>query len=109
MSSQNSTISNQVVVMTRAELDSLVNEVAQTAASKSVSTSQKDAGNNNAEAERYVSRTEAAEILHVSTTTLWRWTKQGIVSKKRIGGRRILYKYSDIIRAIEEEKNGGAE
>lgn len=30
MSSQNFTISNQVVVMTRAELDSLVNEVAQT-------------------------------------------------------------------------------
>lgn len=109
MSSQNSTISNQVVVLTRAELDSLVNEVAQTAANKSVSTSQRDASNNNVEAEHYVSRTEAAEILHVSTTTLWRWTKQGIVSKKRIGGRRILYKYSDIIRAIEEEKNGGAE
>ena len=98
-----------MVILTRAELDSLVNEVSQTVANKSVSTSQKNVSNNNADVERYASRTEAAKILHVSTTTLWHWTKQGIVGKKRVGDRRILYKYSEIIRDIEEEKNGGAE
>lgn len=66
-------------------------EVAQAAADKVAA--QYEAKRN----DRMCTPIEAAEILHVTKPTLWRWERSGILKPERIGGR-VLYRYSDIVK-----------
>ncbi|SFZ90259.1 DNA binding domain-containing protein, excisionase family [Flaviramulus basaltis] len=56
------------------------------------------------------SRENTADILCVSLPTLHEWTKEGIISSYRIGGR-VLYKEDDILNALTKTnfdlKRGG--
>lgn len=56
--------------------------------------------------ERYLTRKEAAQKLTISMQTLDRMTKSGDIKCYRIGlgGRRKLYKYEDIITALDKVK-----
>ena len=106
METDNKILGNQLVVMSRADLDSLVNELAQNivaAQSKNVQ-SECEAWMDIPEGERFITREEAARLLHVNFTTLWRWDKQGQLHARHVGGRRVMYKYSDVLALL----NGGS-
>ena len=50
--------------------------------------------------DRILTRKEAAKMLSVDISTLWRWEKEGHLLPSRIG-KRIYYKYSEIQRITE--------
>ena len=51
--------------------------------------------------EKYLGRSETAEMLHVKEVTLNNWEKQNILVPKRIG-RRVLYKESDVLSRLDD-------
>lgn len=51
--------------------------------------------------EKYLSRSETADMLHVTEVTLNNWEKQNILVPKRIG-RRVLYKESDVLDKLDQ-------
>ena len=50
--------------------------------------------------EKYLSRSETAELLHVTEVTLNNWEKKNILIPKRIGGR-VLYKETDVLSRLD--------
>jgi len=56
-----------------------------------------------ANCETYPSVDQAAKILDVTKSSLWRWKKQGLLVPIEIGGKR-RYKMSDIQRILEGGK-----
>lgn len=49
----------------------------------------------------YYSVPEAAEALHVSRATIWRWIDAGRLPAYRVGPRRIRIKVEDLRRAVQ--------
>ena len=47
----------------------------------------------------YLTRKEVCELLHISLSTLWHYTKYGKLERYRIGGR-ILYRSEDVRNAV---------
>ena len=107
MQSDNRILGNQLVVMSREDLDALVNEMAQNIVATQTKNAQNDLETwmNVPEGERFITREEAAHILHVNFTTLWRWDKQGHLHSRKIGGRRVMYKYCDVLALLNGEIN----
>lgn len=60
----------------------------------------KELGKTEKEPEQWLTPKEAAEMLGVSTNTLWRWDKSGYLCHVKVG-RKPLYKLSDIKRLTE--------
>ena len=56
--------------------------------------------------ERFITRDEAARLLHVDLSTLWRWNKAGILRSKKVGQRRVMYKYSDVLDLLDGKAYG---
>jgi excisionase family DNA binding protein len=59
--------------------------------------------------EEYVTVAQAAELLKVSRSTLWRWIDQGHLPAYRFGLRRVLIRRTDLERLISPargEKGG---
>jgi excisionase family DNA binding protein len=50
--------------------------------------------------EKYITIAEAAELLGVSRSTLWRWIDQGMLSAYRFGQRRVLIRQADLKELI---------
>ncbi len=50
--------------------------------------------------ERYISPKQAAEILGVNLSSLWRWHKRDYLIPSNVGGKK-RYKYSDIKKLLE--------
>ncbi len=102
MNSENKILGNQLVVMSRDDLDSLVNEMAQNIVAIQAMNMQNDseAGKDAPEGKRFITRKETARLLHVNYTTLWRWNKQGYLRSRKIGGRHVMYKYSDVMALL---------
>ena len=48
--------------------------------------------------DRLCTTKQAAEILQVDKTTIWRWSTYGIIHPQKIGGRN-MYRYSELINA----------
>ncbi len=60
--------------------------------------------------EGYVTVAEAAQLLKVSRSTLWRWINQGRLPAYRFGERRVLIRQDDLrslITPARGEKGGG--
>lgn len=53
--------------------------------------------------ETYPSREKVMEMLDVSESTLWRWSKIGYLVPLNVGGKR-RYRMSDVKRILEGEK-----
>ena len=102
MESNNKILSNQLVVMSRSDLDTMVNEMAQKIVATQTKNAQSDyeAWMDVPEEERFLTRKETARLLHVNYTTLWRWNKQGYLRSRKIGGRHVMYKYSDVMALL---------
>jgi excisionase family DNA binding protein len=52
--------------------------------------------------EQYLTRKQAAELLDVDLSTLWRWNREGYLCTVAVGGKR-RYKMSDIQRILKQE------
>ena len=102
MESNNKILSNQLVVMSRSDLDTMVNEMAQKIVATQTKNAQSDceAWMDVPEKERFLTRKETARLLHVNYTTLWRWNKQGYLRSRKVGGRHVMYKYSDVMALL---------
>ena len=108
MQSENRILGNQLVAMSMADLDALVEKMASNMIAMRVedkSTHESDVCPVVHDDERFITREEAAHILHVNFTTLWRWDKQGHLHSRKIGGRRMMYKYSDVLALLNGEIN----
>ena len=55
------------------------------------------------EPNEYLTRNEVAEMLKIDLSSLWNWTKKGILTSYQIGGR-VYYKRTEIENAIIELK-----
>jgi excisionase family DNA binding protein len=55
--------------------------------------------------EKLLSRKQAADFLNISLTTLWSWSKSGIVESHRIN-RSIRYKKSELDQALKTINTG---
>ena len=99
METMSSILGNQLVVMSRSDLDTMVNEMAQNIVAAQTKNAQSDceAWMDVPEEERFFTRKETARLLHVNYTTLWRWNKQGYLRSRKIGGRHVMYKYTDVM------------
>lgn len=47
--------------------------------------------NDGSQEDEYITRKEAASILQVDYTTMWRWAKSGFLVPKKMGGQRLVY------------------
>lgn len=54
-----------------------------------------------------ISRREAARMLNVTTSTLWRWANDGYLVPVKIGSK-VLYRATDIDRMLARKMEGGA-
>ena len=83
---------NQVVIMTKADIDTLVKEITieiltnQTVQSTAATQAQV----------KFYTRKEVAELLHVDLSTLWRWNRDGRLRACHTGGRGVLYSAEDV-------------
>ena len=50
--------------------------------------------------EQYIPRKEAATMLGVDLSSLWRWNRQGFLCPTKVGGK-LRYRLSDIRRILE--------
>lgn len=106
MNSENSILGNQLVVMSRADLDALVEKMASNMIAMRVedkSTHESDVRPIVHDDERFITREDTAKLLHVDYSTLWRWNKLDILRPNKVGPRRVMYKYSDVLRKLNGE------
>ena len=111
MDSGNTILGNQLVVMSRADLDALVEKMASSMAATRVEVEDKNAHRNDVclvmyENERFITREETSKLLHVDYSTLWRWNKLGLLCPNKVGPRRVMYKYSDVMKKLNGEQKG---
>ena len=115
MINDNPILGNQLVVMSRADLDALVEKMASNMIAMRVedkSTYESDVRPIVHDDERFITREETAKLFHVDFSTLWRWNKLDILRPNKVGPRRVMYKYSDVLRKLngegqqKEEKKG---
>ena len=103
---ENSILGNQLVVMSRADLDALVEKMASNMIAMRVedkSTHESDVRPVVHDDERFITREETAKLLHVDYSTLWRWNKLGLLRPNKVGPRRVMYKYSDVLKKLNGE------
>ena len=106
---ENSILGNQLVVMSRADLDALIERMANNMAAMKVEDKniyENDACSVVCDSERFITREEAAKLLHVDYSTLWRWNKLGLLCPNKVGPRRVMYKYSDVMKKLNGEQKG---
>ena len=58
----------------------------------------------NVSQEKFLSRSETSELLHVTEVTLNNWEKKNILIPKRIGGR-VLYKETDVLSRLDDARD----
>jgi excisionase family DNA binding protein len=59
-----------------------------------------------ADGEEYVTVPQAARLLKVSTPTVWRWIKAGMLPALRVGERSVRIKGSDLDRVVRPVQEG---
>ena len=86
MNTENKILGSQLIVMTRSDLDTMVNEMAHNIVASQTRNVQNDseAGMDAPEDRRFITRKETASLLHVNFTTLWRWNKLGYLRSRKV-------------------------
>lgn len=96
----------QLVVMTRADLDALLQDAI--AASRSLAPEPVKEELLPSMADEYVTRQQAAKILHLDVSSLWRLEKAGRLVPCRASDRRVLYRKTDLETYLKSKKGGVA-
>ena len=52
-------------------------------------------------AEKFLTIKQVAQLLGVTEPTLWRWNKEGILKRVKVGNK-VRYKESDVNKVLEE-------
>lgn len=106
MNSENQILGNQLVVMSRADLEALVEKAANNkAASKVEESINNDVRPGVCDEECFLTREEVSKLLHVDFSTLWRWNKLKLLCRIKLGPRRVMYKYSDVMKKLNGEES----
>lgn len=106
MNPENQILGNQLVVMSRADLEALVEKAANNkAASKVEESINNDVRPCVCDEERFLTREEVSKLLHVDFSTLWRWNKLKLLCRIKVGPRRVMYKYSDVMKKLNGEES----
>ena len=87
----------QILNMTRQELLEIIKEGVKLELNRQKAIGQTTFNNSH---EKYLSRSETAELLHVTEVTLNNWEKKNILIPKRIGGR-VLCKETDVLSRLD--------
>ena len=106
MANNNNNTMGQLVVMTRADLDALLQDAI--AASRSLAPEPAKEEFLPSMADEYVTRQEAAKILHLDVSSLWRLEKSGRLVPCRASDRRVLYRKTDLETYLKSKKGGVA-
>lgn len=99
-------IMNPFIVMTKADFEAMVNQMAAAKMQQSTPVAIDNIAGavinpaTEIDGERYLSRKETADLLRVDFSTLWRWNKDGLLRSKKAGPRRVLYNYKDVMTLI---------
>jgi hypothetical protein len=92
--------------MSRADLEALVEKAANNkAASKVEESINNDVRPSVCDEERFLTREEVSKLLHVDFSTLWRWNKLKLLCRIKVGPRRVMYKYSDVMKKLNGEES----
>ena len=102
----NNNMVGQLVVMTRADLDALLLDAI--AASRSLVPEPVKEEVLPSMADEYVTRQQAAKILHLDVSSLWRLEKAGRLVPCRASDRRVLYRKTDLETYLKSKKGGVA-
>jgi hypothetical protein len=106
MSTENTILGNQLVVMSRADLEALVEKAARNKAANKVEENiNYDVRPSVCDEERFLTREEMSKLLHVDLSTLWRWNRDKLLCCKKVGPRRVMYKYSDVMKKLNGEES----
>lgn len=108
MEDEKAPFGTQLVIITKADLDELISKAANGGIVLKNANALNDEERNAAlpDKERFITRYEAARMLHVDLSTLWRWNKAGILRSKKVGQRRVMYKYSDVLDLLNGKAYG---
>lgn len=52
--------------------------------------------------DEYITANETSEMLQVDLSTLWRWSKTGMLTRYHMGPRQVRYKLSEVKAFIEK-------
>lgn len=105
-------LGTQFVFLSRADLEALLAKAAESNHQESVDHAAAEVTGNATPAaassnndERYLTRQETSQLLHVDFSTLWRWNRDGKLLAYNAGDRRVLYKYADVLAYIRHKEN----
>lgn len=82
-------------------LDSIIEAISERVADK-VCERMGDMSQNNDE--NLMTRNDVLEYLHITDATLWRWEREGLLTRVGQFGVRVYYKRSDVDKALKEGK-----
>ena len=106
MANNNNNTMGHLVVMTKADLDALLQDAI--AASRSLALEPVKEELPPSMADDYVTRQQAAKILHLDVSSLWRLEKAGRLVPCRASDRRVLYRKADLEAYLNSKKGGVA-
>lgn len=103
---------NQLVIVTKADYDASIREQAHKEALSLMKPQSPDISCKGeiikpiiCNGERFLQRKDVANLLNVKNSTLWRWNNKGTLKNIKVGGRKVLYRYDDILAMLKGELN----
>ena len=102
----NNNTMGQLVVMSKADLNALLQDTI--AVSRSMASDSVKEEVLPSMADEYVTRQQAAKILHLDVSSLWRLEKSGRLVPCRASDRRVLYRKADLEAYLNSKKGGVA-
>ena len=99
---------NQFVVVTKADYEAIVHEQAHKEAAALLMPKSSDITSKGEviqpiiiNGERFLSRKNVAKMLDVDPSTLWRWNNKKQLKAIKMGERKVIYRYNDVLSILK--------